>query len=52
MPTAIYRHNSMASWLIAPGSGIAAPENGNISVDLVGAWEHQQLRVRGPPENA
>jgi len=28
MPAAIYRHNSTASWLIAAGSGIAAPARG------------------------
>jgi hypothetical protein len=30
----------------------AAPEGKNGSVDLVGAWEHQQQRARWPPENA
>ena len=28
MAAAIYRHNPTASWLIAPGSGIAAPARG------------------------
>ena len=52
MPAAIYRHNPTASWLNAPGNGIAAPEDGNISVDLVGAWEHWQRRACWPLENA